>query len=140
MCSLGETERASEREAESEESPPGGYGHATIPSPPFSSWDLGHARTCTLHNLKGIGSGTRTAVDYIGSNIAITLTTDPPSMFLSMCVFGTSRWHNSYIVDRSSSLGPSRLKLMPGVCACLSKVSRGEWRRRDCSMAIPPGG
>ena len=33
-----------------------------------------------------------------------------------------------------------QLKLMPGVCVCMPKIPRGEWRRRDCSMAIPPGG
>ena len=34
-----------DRETESKKSPPRGDGHAAIPSPPFSSRDLGHART-----------------------------------------------------------------------------------------------
>ena len=39
-------DRERDRETESEKSPPRGDGHAAIPSPPFSSRDLGHARTC----------------------------------------------------------------------------------------------
>ena len=43
VCVLArQTER--DIETESEKSPPRGDGHAAIPSPPFSSWDLGHAR------------------------------------------------------------------------------------------------
>ena len=47
---------------------------------------------------------------------------------------------DSHVVDRGSRPGPGGLKLMPGVCACVPKIARGEWRRRDCGVAIPPGG
>ncbi|ELW58475.1 Brain-specific angiogenesis inhibitor 1-associated protein 2-like protein 2 [Tupaia chinensis] len=43
------TER--DKETENEKSPLRGDGHATIPSPPFSSRDLGHARTHTRRAL-----------------------------------------------------------------------------------------
>ena len=29
---------------------------------------------------------------------------------------------------------------MPATCAYMPKIPREEWRRRDCSMDIPPGG
>ena len=46
-CRARALARQTERdiETESEKSPPWGDGHAAIPSPPFSSRDLGHART-----------------------------------------------------------------------------------------------
>ena len=44
-----------------------------------------------------------------------------------------------HIVDRGSRPGPGGLKLMPGMCACVPKIPRGEWRR-DCGVTIPPGG
>ena len=47
---------------------------------------------------------------------------------------------DSHVVDRSLRPGPSGLKLTPGVCACVPKIPRGEWRRRDCGVAIPRGG
>ena len=47
---------------------------------------------------------------------------------------------DSHVVNRSSSPGPGGLKLMPGMCPCVPKIPRGEWRRRDCGVAIPPGG
>ena len=31
-------------------------------------------------------------------------------------------------------------KLTPGACACVPKIPRGEWRRRECGVTIPPGG
>ena len=46
---------------------------------------------------------------------------------------------DSHVVDRGSHPGPSGLKLSPGACACVPKIPRGEWRR-DCGVAIPPGG
>ena len=47
---------------------------------------------------------------------------------------------DSHVVNRSSLPGPGGLKLTPGTCACVPKILRGEWRRRDCNVAIPPGG
>ena len=46
---------------------------------------------------------------------------------------------DSHVVDRGLRPGPGGLKLMPGTCACVPKILRGEWRR-DCSVTIPPGG
>ena len=45
-------ERHSKAEKQSEKSPPRRDGHATIPSPPFSSRDLGHACTCAWCEFK----------------------------------------------------------------------------------------
>ena len=50
-----QTER--DRETESEKSPPRGDGHASIPSPPFSSQDLGHTRTRAPCEFKPPGPG-----------------------------------------------------------------------------------
>ena len=47
---------------------------------------------------------------------------------------------DSHVVDRGSCPGPGGLKLTPGACACVPKIPRGEWRRRDCGVTIPPGG
>ena len=47
---------------------------------------------------------------------------------------------DSHIVDHGSRPEPGGLKLTPGVCMCVPKIQRGEWRRRDCHMAILPGG
>ena len=46
---------------------------------------------------------------------------------------------DSHVVDCGSSLGPGGLKLTPGMCACMAKIPRREWRR-DCGVAISPGG
>ena len=68
----------SKRETESEKSPPTGDGHAAIPSPPFSSQGLGHARTRARHEFKppGLGLGLRLTT-WESSDIAITLTAGP---------------------------------------------------------------
>ena len=58
------TERG--REIESEKSLPREDGHTTIPSPPFSSLDLGHAHTHAWGEFQATRSRTRTAVDYVG--------------------------------------------------------------------------
>ena len=49
--------RERQRDRKREINPPRGDGHATIPSPPFSSPDLGHARTCTWGEFKPPGLG-----------------------------------------------------------------------------------
>ena len=43
---------------------------------------------------------------------------------------------DSHVVNH----GSSRLKLTPGTCVCVPKILRGEWKRRDCGVDIPPGG
>ena len=63
-----------------------------------------------------------------------------------MSTHGTSSWHNimamlldSHVVNRSSSPGHSGLNSsQTSVRVC--PRSQGEWRRRDCGVAIPPGG
>ena len=47
---------------------------------------------------------------------------------------------DSHVVDRGSHPGPGGLKLTPGMCVCVPKIPRGEWRRRDCGVAIPLAG
>ena len=72
MCTL-----ARKRETEKEESPPRGDGHAAIRSP-FSSWDLGHTRTCTQREFKPPGPGLEPqSTTWESSDIAITLTAGP---------------------------------------------------------------
>ena len=46
---------------------------------------------------------------------------------------------DSHVVDCGSHPRPGGLKLMPGACACVPKIPRGEWKRRNCCMAIPHG-
>ena len=46
---------------------------------------------------------------------------------------------DSHILDRGSCPGPGGLKLMLDTCACVPKIPRGK-QRRDCNVAIPPGG
>ena len=59
--------------------PPRGDGHAAIPSP-FSSQDLGHARTCALHEFKPPGPGLKLrSTTWEFSDIAFMLTTGPHS-------------------------------------------------------------
>ena len=72
-----------ERQTESEESPPRGDGHTTIPSPPFSSWDLVLVHTCPRNEFKppGLGLELRSAT-WGFSDIAITLTAGPSFGFL----------------------------------------------------------
>ena len=58
---------------------------------------------------------------------------------------GISSWHNGYATRLPCSWPQFKLrtwwlKFTPGMCACVPKIPRGEWRRRDCSVAIPPGG
>ena len=72
--SRGETER----DRESEKSPPRVDGHATIPSPPFSSEDLGHARTRTWREFELPGPGLKPwSATWESSDTAITLTAGP---------------------------------------------------------------
>ena len=47
---------------------------------------------------------------------------------------------DSHVVNHDSHPGPGGLKLTPGACACVPRIPRGEWRRRDCGVTIPPGG
>ena len=71
-----------DRETESEKSPPRGDGHATIPSPPFSSHDLGHARTCAWCEFKPPSLGLELwLTTWEPSDIAIMLTTGPPKVY-----------------------------------------------------------
>ena len=71
-----QTER--DREIESRKSPPSGDGHAAIPSPPFSSRDLGHVRTCARREFKPPGPGLEPrSTTWESSDIAITLTAGP---------------------------------------------------------------
>ena len=75
MCAR-QTER--DREPESEKSPPRGDGHAAIPSPPFSSRNLGHTRTCAWHEFKPPGPGLKPwSTTWESSDIAIMLTAGP---------------------------------------------------------------
>ena len=46
---------------------------------------------------------------------------------------------DSHVVDRGSRPGPGGLKLTLGVCVCVPKIPRGEWRRRDYGVAIRGG-
>ena len=70
------------RKTESEKSPRRGDGHAAIPSPSFSSWDLGHARTHAQHEFKPPGLGLEPwLTTWESSDIAITLTAGP-SVFI----------------------------------------------------------
>ena len=46
---------------------------------------------------------------------------------------------DSHIVDHDLSPGPSSLKLMRCVRACVPKIPRGEWRRRDYRVIITQG-
>ena len=72
---------ARQKEAERQKArnhPPGGDGHAAIPSPPFSSRDLGHALTCTRREFKPPGPGCEPrSTTWESSDIAITLTAGP---------------------------------------------------------------
>ena len=71
-----QTER--DRERESEKSPPREDGHVSIPSPPFSSHDLGYTCTCVWHEFKPPGLGLEPrSTTWESSNIAITLTAGP---------------------------------------------------------------
>ena len=80
-CALArQTER--DRETESNKSLLRGDGHATIPSPPFSSWDLGHACTSTQHEFKPPGLGLEPwSTMWESSDITITLTADHCFLF-----------------------------------------------------------
>ena len=67
-----------DRETGSEKSPPRGDGHVTIPSPPFSSRDLGHACTCAWCEFKPPGPGLEPRLaTWEFSDIAIMLTAGP---------------------------------------------------------------
>ena len=74
------TER--DREIESEKSPLKGDGHTAIPSPPFSSWVLGHARTRTRREFKPPGPGLKPqSTTWKFSDIAVMLTAGPKSTY-----------------------------------------------------------
>ena len=81
-CALTrKTER--DRETESEKSPPTGDGHATIPSPPFSSQELGHARTYTQREFKPPGPGRELrSTTWESSDIAVTPTAGPQMSYV----------------------------------------------------------
>ena len=55
MCTH-QKDRERQRERKREITP-WGDGHATIPSPPFSSQDLGHTGTCAWHEFQSLGLG-----------------------------------------------------------------------------------
>ena len=77
--------RKRDRETESEKSPPTGDGHTMIPSPPFSSQDLGHARTHAQCEFKPLGPGLEprsTTWEY--SDIDIMPTAGPSLCFLNI--------------------------------------------------------
>ena len=80
--------RQTETETESEKShPPMGDGHAAIPSPPFSSLDLGHARTCTQLEFKPLGPGLEPwSTTWESSDIAI-MPTAGSHLFLFFILF-----------------------------------------------------
>ena len=70
--------RKRDRETESKKSPSREDGHAAIPSPPFSSRDLGHACTCARHEFKPPGPGLEPrSTTWEFSDIAIKLTAGP---------------------------------------------------------------
>ena len=67
-----------DREIESEKSLPRGNSHAAVPSPPFSSRDLGHARTCAWREFKPTGPGLEPrSTTWESSDIAVMLTAGP---------------------------------------------------------------
>ena len=71
-----------QRETESEESLPTGDGHAAIPSPPFSSQDLGHARTRARCEFKPPSLGFESwSTTWESSDIAIRPTAGPEQQF-----------------------------------------------------------
>ena len=85
------TER--DRETESEKSLPRGDGHAAIPTPPFSSQDLGHACTRTQREFKPPGPGFEPwSTTWESSGVAIMLSAGP-IIFCIICIdrfqFGT---------------------------------------------------
>ena len=41
-----------------------------------------------------------------------------------------------HLVNHGSSPVRGGLKLMLGMCMCVPQILRGEWRRRDCAVAI----
>ena len=73
MCACLQTER--DGETESKKSPLQGNDHTTLSSPPFSSQDLGHARTRAQLDFQAGGLGLELpSTMWESSNIAITLT------------------------------------------------------------------
>ena len=84
-------DRQRDIETESEKSSPRGHGHAAIPSPPFSSRDLGHARTRARSEFfKPLGSGREPwSTMWESCDIAITLTAGPSSHFLTLIFYSS---------------------------------------------------
>ena len=75
-------------ETESEKSLPRGDGHAAIPSPPFSSRDLGHARTRAWCEFKPLGLGRELRLTtWESSDIAIMLTAGPQKCIFKREIF-----------------------------------------------------
>ena len=70
-----QTERQRDRKREIT---PQGDGHAAIPSPPFSSRDLGHAHTRARREFKSLGPGLEPqSTTWESSDIAIMVTAGP---------------------------------------------------------------
>ena len=68
------TERERQRDRK-QEITPRGDGHTAIPSPPFSSQDLGNACTCAWHEFKPSGPGLELwSTTWEFSDRAMTLT------------------------------------------------------------------
>ena len=44
-----------------------------------------------------------------------------------------------HMVNSDLSPRPGGLKFTPDTCVCMPKIPRGEWRRRDYSVAMAPG-
>ena len=62
--------------------PPRGDGHATIPSPPFSPWDLGHAHTCFQREFKPQGPGLKPPLTTRESSYTAITPTAGPYLFI----------------------------------------------------------
>lgn len=50
----------------------------------------------------------------------------------------TAKALDSRMAHHGKSLRPGGLQIMPGVCVCMPKISRGEWRKRVCGVTILP--
>ena len=74
-CALA---RERDRDTEIEKSLPKGDGHTAIPSPLFSSWDLGHARTCAWHEFKPLCLGRELwSTTWESSDVAVMPSASP---------------------------------------------------------------
>ena len=85
MCTR-QTDRERRRDRKREITPRGD-GHAAIPSPPFSSRDLGHAHTRTCMSFKSPGLECEPwSTTWESSDIVITLTAGPTILLLSIAL------------------------------------------------------